>query len=670
MDLSKIRIKNNKSQNERFVKTRSCQKLEIEKISKIEMDLRRKSQSKMDIYHDLEITYKKLRDSDFKQKSVVRNDASYNINVGAGVVDNIDEQNIYHNLGIMNSKLGDLNCINDLAMNNDKNYYSNGNPKITNNNGEHNNSLQHPATDRPFDHFKKSTNELKIKNEKHAKKSESYFKNNLSKMSIIDCELRKKNQIIQLNDPSKLDFISKIMNNSKLQNTIHANLKLQKRAKKNEESKNETQTKLNNCQKYNFVKKLIGQSALKNHSKMELEINKLCTKNTTVIENETHKKPKFELKSPILSNFSFLQKCYKKSSEAVFRRRKNSQSAKQLSSNLQVFNFKNTAGSRQINQTQTVITEENSDSEKPMKPHKMEKKLIINQKVALQKNDQIEKSKTNKQLRKFERPKSVKNHSIKVNFMQKVNKKLAENCQKQKLIKIIQNYKKMELKICPAITNNHNSFKMEEKLQTKKRMKSVEVSFHNVGEVHFEKSLLSFGVSSHEKFLNFYQKATAKIRDFTGEEIPMKSMFYFYFIEKLIDKGAYGKVFLAKSVFTKRKVAIKCFEIEKNDAYKSKLQATQEVEIMNGQKHKNIIQLLDFYSTKNLFFLVMELAPNGNLLNYIQKHGLFDELEFIPILKQITSGLCYLHKRNILHRDIKLGNLLVTEDNILKISDF
>lgn len=56
----------------------------------------------------------------------------------------------------------------------------------------------------------------------------------------------------------------------------------------------------------------------------------------------------------------------------------------------------------------------------------------------------------------------------------------------------------------------------------------------------------------------------------------------------------------------------------------------------------------------------MEYAPHGDLLNYLKKKNILTEGEARPVFRQIVEGLKYCHSKNILHRDIKLDNLLIS----------
>ena len=68
--------------------------------------------------------------------------------------------------------------------------------------------------------------------------------------------------------------------------------------------------------------------------------------------------------------------------------------------------------------------------------------------------------------------------------------------------------------------------------------------------------------------------------------------------------------------------------------------------------------------------LAMELCAGGDLLNYVRKRKKLEEGESKILFKQIIQGLEYIHKRRILHRDIKLDNILLDGKGNVKIADF
>ena len=71
------------------------------------------------------------------------------------------------------------------------------------------------------------------------------------------------------------------------------------------------------------------------------------------------------------------------------------------------------------------------------------------------------------------------------------------------------------------------------------------------------------------------------------------------------------------------------------------------------------------------YYLLMDLCEGGDLYSYIKEHGKLDESEIFHLSYQLAMGLKYLHDQNVIHRDLKLGNILLKENKKdLKICDF
>eukprot|EP00842_Homolaphlyctis_polyrhiza_P003398 jgi/Hompol1/4059/HPOL_003454-RA len=98
---------------------------------------------------------------------------------------------------------------------------------------------------------------------------------------------------------------------------------------------------------------------------------------------------------------------------------------------------------------------------------------------------------------------------------------------------------------------------------------------------------------------------------------------------------------------------------------------SDEVEIHWQLRHPCILELYNYFEDAENVYLVMELCKNGELFNYLRKRPLpMSEPEARGVLEQLVRGLQYLHSNNILHRDLKLSNLLLTQSYDLKIADF
>ncbi|EPQ04262.1 Hormonally up-regulated neu tumor-associated kinase [Myotis brandtii] len=87
-------------------------------------------------------------------------------------------------------------------------------------------------------------------------------------------------------------------------------------------------------------------------------------------------------------------------------------------------------------------------------------------------------------------------------------------------------------------------------------------------------------------------------------------------------------------------------------------------------RHPNITQLLDILETENSYYLVMELCPGGNLMHRIYEKKRLEEAEARRYIRQLISAVEHLHRAGVVHRDLKIENLLLDEDNNIKLIDF
>lgn len=112
------------------------------------------------------------------------------------------------------------------------------------------------------------------------------------------------------------------------------------------------------------------------------------------------------------------------------------------------------------------------------------------------------------------------------------------------------------------------------------------------------------------------------------------------------------------------------------DYYFKRLQELieSEIDILNILDHKNIIKFYHWYKKNNIYYLFMEYCNKGDLYELLKKSSISKEQLLTQFIIQIIDSLYYLHQNNIIHRDIKLHNILLhNEDNgdlIFKLSDF
>nr|XP_020455757.1 serine/threonine-protein kinase SIK2 isoform X4 [Monopterus albus] len=143
----------------------------------------------------------------------------------------------------------------------------------------------------------------------------------------------------------------------------------------------------------------------------------------------------------------------------------------------------------------------------------------------------------------------------------------------------------------------------------------------------------------------------------------------FYDIERTLGKGNFAVVKLARHRITKTEVAIKIIDKTQLDAVNLE-KIYREVQIMKMLDHPHIIKLYQVMETKNMLYLVTEYAKNGEIFDYLAKHGRLSEMEARRKFWQILSAVEYCHNRNIVHRDLKAENLLLDGHMNIKIADF
>lgn len=144
-----------------------------------------------------------------------------------------------------------------------------------------------------------------------------------------------------------------------------------------------------------------------------------------------------------------------------------------------------------------------------------------------------------------------------------------------------------------------------------------------------------------------------------------------YAVGKLIGKGAFGKVNVGVHKLTEELTAMKLCERKRIVEVQAKKCLMQEVSVLkrlNG--HPNIIQLFEVIETSSYVVLVMEFASGGDLLRFVRQRRRLEESYARGLFKQLFDGVAHIHGLGVVHRDIKLENLLLDSFCCLKIADF
>ncbi|XP_041051988.1 NUAK family SNF1-like kinase 1 [Carcharodon carcharias] len=142
-----------------------------------------------------------------------------------------------------------------------------------------------------------------------------------------------------------------------------------------------------------------------------------------------------------------------------------------------------------------------------------------------------------------------------------------------------------------------------------------------------------------------------------------------YEFRETLGKGTYGKV--KKAVDRSgRVVAIKSIRKDKIKDEQDLVHIRREIEIMSSLSHPHIINIYEVFENKDKIVIIMEYASKGDLYDFINEKQSLTEQEARRFFRQIVSAIHYCHKNGIVHRDLKLENILLDAFGNVKIADF
>ncbi|EXJ89542.1 STE/STE20/PAKA protein kinase [Capronia epimyces CBS 606.96] len=135
-----------------------------------------------------------------------------------------------------------------------------------------------------------------------------------------------------------------------------------------------------------------------------------------------------------------------------------------------------------------------------------------------------------------------------------------------------------------------------------------------------------------------------------------------------IGQGASGGVFTAYETGTKRCVAIKQMNLEQQP---KKDLIINEILVMKDSKHKNIVNFIDSFLHAGDLWVVMEYMQGGSLTDVVT-FNVMSESQIAAVCREASTlyGLQHLHSKNVIHRDIKSDNILLSERGDIKLTDF
>ena len=139
-------------------------------------------------------------------------------------------------------------------------------------------------------------------------------------------------------------------------------------------------------------------------------------------------------------------------------------------------------------------------------------------------------------------------------------------------------------------------------------------------------------------------------------------------LKEIIGEGGFGQVYLSQKKGTNKLFAVKKISIQEFEQTEKKKYLYNEITILKMLNHPNIVKFEEIKRTKNNVYIIMEYINGGTLSyclkKYKEKYGKFFSEEIVQYLMiQIVNAIKYIHNNNIVHRDLKLENIMVNFDN-------
>ena len=531
---------------------------------------------------------------------------------------------------------------------------------------------------------KNSTNNIKVKNEKENKQF-TFKKSKMNSISFSNKNIHSNKNTKQSMNTSN-DY--SIINNNTLKNLLKQNIKFYNIKNSNHK------LGINFLENYLKSKK---KQKIKNSNSKNIKINGINISSSQNIKKKkktsstTKGSPRTSSFSNLSSISSRIQNLKKNVMIKEYKKIKNNNNNNINNSNTNnIMNNSNHNNSININNSipENLIINNSGINNLSLKKNSNSKNKIQKDKNLTQKN--------NKHLTNVSSIIKIISYkeSCKCNNMNKMQSKITKilNTSKKDILMKKNNSKQYILNNSPKTkrdsekklnkekisTIKNNIKEIEKKILSKSQEEITEINFkklkENLEAKQFNPSTSTLTTSNHD--CNYYLKNSKNLSLYIisykkkYNEYPETSL-SFYKYGRLIGQGAFGKVNLGLNVLTGRVVAVKSFNKQKLDNEKeNKIKIFYETDLMKQLNHPNITKILEHFESEKYFLIIMEYINGGNLFSFVKKRRKLSEKTAKFLFRQIIQGIKYIHSKNIVHRDIKLENILIDVNNNIKICDF
>jgi polo-like kinase 1 len=139
---------------------------------------------------------------------------------------------------------------------------------------------------------------------------------------------------------------------------------------------------------------------------------------------------------------------------------------------------------------------------------------------------------------------------------------------------------------------------------------------------------------------------------------------------KLLGKGGFARCFVFTDVYTNEVFAGKVVQKSSLKRTRAREKLMAEIKIHRGLSHPHVVKFIRHFEDATCHYMLMELCPNQTLMEMVKRRKRLTEPEVRYFLYQLVLALEYLHSKNIIHRDLKLGNLFLSQHMRIRIGDF
>lgn len=134
-----------------------------------------------------------------------------------------------------------------------------------------------------------------------------------------------------------------------------------------------------------------------------------------------------------------------------------------------------------------------------------------------------------------------------------------------------------------------------------------------------------------------------------------------------IGKGGFGKVYKATDKGSGKTCAIKVMSRQWLKERGLMRRVAQEIKLHRKLAHAHVVRLYSYFEDQKQIYLVMEYCSNGNLFQYLRRKPVQPLTTVKKWFREVVQAVAYLHETDIVHRDIKLSNVLLSEDGAAKV---